>query len=164
MLPEANFSIIKSIQYHFISKAKHLYLLIMKKPLNFLCLILLSLLFLSSVHAQDLTGNDNDSVLVFASEMPEYPGGQDAMMKFLSKNMHYPPQAIKSGISGTCIYTFVVGSNGVLSGFVLDKSIGYGCNEEALRVLKLMPKWIPGKNDGVPAPVKVTLPIKFQLK
>ena len=103
-------------------------------------------------------------VMTFAEQMPEFPGGPDEMNKFLSKNIVYPPLARDNGIEGKVILAFVVSTDGKISGIEkLGKPLGWGCDEEAIRVLKSMPPWTPGKQNGKPVNVKFTLPIRFQL-
>jgi protein TonB len=97
-------------------------------------------------------------------KMPEFPGSDTALYRFLADNIHYPDSAKKAGIQGTVYIKFVVKEDGSLTDIRLLRGIGGGCDEEALRVLKSMPKWIPGKNNNKPVRVACTLPIKFILK
>jgi protein TonB len=96
-------------------------------------------------------------------QMPDFPGGELELYKFLEENIKYPPMARESGISGKVI-KFVVNKDGKISDIALLRGIGGGCDEEALRVVKKMPLWKPGKQNGVPVPVWFTLPINFILK
>lgn len=102
-----------------------------------------------------------DLVIIFAEVMPLYPGGEEAMFKFISDNTIYPIIAKEKGISGTVIVTFVVEIDGSLSNINILKDIGGGCGEEAVRIVKAMPKWIPGKHNGINVRVQYTLPIRF---
>jgi protein TonB len=96
--------------------------------------------------------------------MPEFQGGEEELMKFLKNNISYPQMAKESGIQGTVYVTFVVTSAGkVISASVL-RGIGGGCDEEALRVVKMMPEWKSGKQNGQAVPVQFNLPIKFILQ
>lgn len=96
-------------------------------------------------------------------QMPEYPGGEQIMRKFLRDNIRYPMMARESGINGTVYVTFVVSVTGQISDVKLLRGIGGGCDEEAVRVVKTMPAWIAGRQTGKPVPVQFNLPIKFSL-
>ncbi|MDR6560832.1 MULTISPECIES: energy transducer TonB [unclassified Arcicella] len=95
--------------------------------------------------------------------MPEYAGGNAALAKFLQKNLRYPRNASDAGIGGKVYVQFVVGKDGNISNIDILKGLGFGCDEEAQRVIKLMPRWNPGKQSGRNVTVKFTLPIVFQL-
>jgi protein TonB len=97
-------------------------------------------------------------------QMPEFPGGDAARIKFLKENITYPQLAKEGGITGTVYVTFVVGKDGRLSNFKILRGIGGGCDEEAVRVLRSMPPWIPGKQGGKSVPVQFNLPIRFTLQ
>lgn len=96
-------------------------------------------------------------------QFPEFPGGESGMAKFLHDNIKYPQIARESGISGTVYLTFVVSKTGKISDVRVLRGIGGGCDEEAIRVIKAMPSWIPGRQNGKPVPVQFNLPIKFTL-
>jgi protein TonB len=95
--------------------------------------------------------------------MPAFNGGMDALAKYLSKNLRYPRGAADAGVQGKVYVSFVVGRDGEISKIELLKGIGFGCDEEARRVIKGMPKWIPGKQSGRAVMCKFTLPIAFTL-
>lgn len=94
---------------------------------------------------------------------PSFPGGDGARMKFLQENIKYPQMARESGIQGTVYVTFVVERNGSVTDVKILRGIGGGCDEEAVRVVKNMPKWEPGKQRGKPVRVQFNMPIKFTL-
>lgn len=96
--------------------------------------------------------------------MPGYAGGEEAMYKYLSENIKYPQVAKETGIQGNVIVTFVVEKDGSITGVQVLKDIGGGCGEEAVRVVRAMPKWNVGKQNGVPVRVQFNLPIKFTLQ
>lgn len=96
-------------------------------------------------------------------EMPKYAGGQEAMLKFLQANIKYPEEAIKKNIQGKVIVTFTVKDEGTVTNVKVIRGIGSGCDEEAVRVVKLMPKWEPGKQNGKNVAVIYNLPIQFAL-
>jgi len=85
------------------------------------------------------------------------------MSDYISRNMYYPDSAIKHHIQGRVLVQFVVNEDGSISDAKVLKGIGYGCDEEALRVLKMMPPWKPGKQNGKPVKVYFTQPISFKL-
>ena len=95
---------------------------------------------------------------------PDFMGGQKAMMEYLYKNLKYPNPAIKSGVSGRVHLQFTIEPDGSLSNVSVLKGIGFGCDEEAMRVVKLMPNWKPGKQSGRAVRVKFNLPIVFSLE
>ncbi|MCC6725198.1 MAG: energy transducer TonB [Saprospiraceae bacterium] len=97
-------------------------------------------------------------------QMPVYPDGEAALLKFIYENIQYPVLARENGVQGTVYITFVVERDGSITNVKTVRDIGGGCGEEAIRVVKLMPKWLPGKQRGVPVRVQFTLPIKYDLK
>ncbi|NVO18518.1 MAG: energy transducer TonB [Bacteroidetes bacterium] len=96
-------------------------------------------------------------------EMPAFPGGETKMLQFLRENIRYPEQARENSISGTVYVSFVVGKNGNISDIKILRGIGGGCDEEAYRVVKSMPAWIPGKQNGKAVPTQFNMPIIFKL-
>lgn len=96
--------------------------------------------------------------------MPEYPGGMSEMMNFLRQQVKYPEAAKKKGLQGRSVIHFVVEKDGNLSDFKVVSSAGKMLDAEALRVVKTMPKWKPGRIKGKPVRVKFNLPIEFRLK
>jgi len=96
-------------------------------------------------------------------QAPQYKGGLAEMGAFLQKNLKYPPKAAQAEVQGRVFVEFTVASDGKIENVNAIKGIGFGCDEEAVRVVKLMKNWIPGKQAGVPVKVRFTLPIVFQL-
>ena len=96
--------------------------------------------------------------------MPEFPGGEAALNAYLAKNINYPQMAVDNEIQGKVIVEFVVGKDGSIRDAKLVKGIGFGCNEEAVRVIKNMPKWQAGKQNGREVNVSYRVPVKFILK
>jgi TonB family protein len=94
---------------------------------------------------------------------PEYKGGLDSLFAFLKRNIKYPAKAIESGIQGTVFVQFVASETGKISHVKCIRGIGGGCDEEAVRVAKMMPNWNPGLTPDEPEPVMFGIPIKFQL-
>jgi TonB family protein len=95
---------------------------------------------------------------------PEFPGGMEALIKYLSENIKYPEQAKKENIQGRVFVAFVVEKDGSVTDAKLLRGIGGGCDEEALRVVNAMPKWKPGMQRGVPVRVQYNIPISFKLQ
>ncbi|GEM_PF-79275 len=97
-------------------------------------------------------------------QMPAFPGGESAMITFISQNLKYPEDAQKARVEGRVIVRFVVDEVGNITNVEIVRGIGESSDNEALRVVKSMPKWTPGKQNGVNVPVYFTLPISFKLK
>lgn len=106
---------------------------------------------------------DSDGVYLMPDQMPEFPGGMQAMMKFLTTNIKYPVEAQKKGVSGRVIVQFVIMEDGTLDQAKVVRGIDPLLDEEALRVVKLMPKWKPGMDRGEAVKVRFTAPIMFNL-
>ncbi len=110
-------------------------------------------------------GNMPDDKLYDVVEvMPEYPGGMVAMMRFLQDNVQYPFKAAKQNINGRVVVQFIVEKDGRVGHAKIARSVHPLLDEEALRVVRLMPKWTPGKQKGKPVRVKFNIPITFRLK
>lgn len=105
----------------------------------------------------------NDSVYQVVDQMPEFPGGMEAMMKFVADNVKYPEEAKDKNIKGRVFVGFVVEKDGSVINAKVLRGIGGGCDEEALRVVKAMPKWKPGIKDGKPVRVSYQMPFMFKL-
>lgn len=99
----------------------------------------------------------------YVSQMPEYIGGYLAMRNWLSKEISYPEYAVENEIEGTVYVSFIINVDGTISSAQLMSGIGYGCDEEAIRSINKMPRWLPGKQNSTPVRVKITIPIKFEL-
>lgn len=105
-----------------------------------------------------------DQPFVIVEQMPQFPGGEKEMMKFIKNNLRYPSLAAENGISGTVIVNFVVDRDGRITRIKVVRGIGGGCDEEAVRVLGKMPVWSPGKQGGKAVLVSYTVPFKFILQ
>lgn len=105
-----------------------------------------------------------ETEFVVVEQQPEYPGGLAALRSFLGKNLQYPSSATSAGISGKVYVSFVVATDGSLSDIAVLKGIGFGCDEEATRVIRQMPRWRPGKQSGRAVRVRYNLPITFTLE
>jgi periplasmic protein TonB len=134
-----------------------------------------------STQTQEGTGDDNvivptetgngpveekaPEIFTIVEEMPEFPGGAAAMMKYIQNTMQYPQMEREAGIQGKCYIKFVVEMDGSIGAAEILKGVpgGAGLDKEALRVVRSMPKWKPGKNNGKPARVYFNLPISFKM-
>ena len=105
----------------------------------------------------------DDGVFVLVETMPEFPGGENAMYKYFVDNLKYSEQAKKEKITGKVYISFVVERDGSISNAEVLRGIGGGCDEEALRVVRNMPKWKPGTQRNKPVRVQYTLPLNFKL-
>ena len=107
---------------------------------------------------------EETKVFDVVEQMPSFPGGDAELMKFLSTHIKYPVVAEENGIQGRVIATFVVERDGSISDVKVIKSVDPSLDKEAIRVLKSMPKWIPGKQNGSAVRVKYTVPVTFKLQ
>lgn len=105
-----------------------------------------------------------EQIFTVVENEPEFPGGMDALYKYLSQNIKYPQLARENGITGKVYVTFVVEKDGSIANPKILRDIGGGCGAEAIRVVKAMPKWNPGKQRGKAVRVQFNLPVNFNLK
>jgi protein TonB len=96
--------------------------------------------------------------------MPTFPGGPAALMKYLAENIKYPAEAQNNGIQGRVVVSFVVERDGSLSDFQIVRSVDPSIDEEAIRVAKAMPRWIPGRQNGSTTRVKYNVPVSFRIQ
>ena len=95
---------------------------------------------------------------------PSFPGGNAALMSWLSSNIHYPPVAEENGIQGRVVVSFVVEPDGSITNVQVVRGVDPSLDKEAVRVTKAMPKWQPGKQNGQAVRVKYNLPVTFKLQ
>jgi len=124
---------------------------------------LMMLVLLFSFMTSTAQTKKNDMVFDVVEVMPQFPGGQIAMLQYLMKNIKYPEQAMKEGIQGRVAVRFIVEKDGSISDVKPVLSVHPLLNKEAVRVVKSMPKWSPGKHNGKPVRVRFNLPIMFKL-
>lgn len=105
-----------------------------------------------------------ETPFVSVEKMPEFPGGEEALYKYLSKNLKYPDIAKEQNLQGKVFVQFIVEKDGSISNPKAVRDIGGGCGEEAVRVVRGMPKWTPGKQRTQTVRVQYTLPVVFQLE
>ncbi len=111
--------------------------------------------------ANSIAQLNDTTVYVVVEHQPEFPGGLDAMKNYLLANVRYTAEAKKAGIKDRVIISFIIEPDGQMTEIRLLKEIGYGCDEEAIRVVKKMPRWTPGNQSGKPLRVKYNLPVLF---
>ena len=107
---------------------------------------------------------EETKVFDVVEEMPQFPGGQAALLEYLAKNIKYPVVAEENGVQGRVIVTFVVERDGSITDVRVVKSVDPSLDKEAARVVKSMPKWQPGKQNGSAVRVKYTVPVQFRLQ
>ena len=125
-------------------------------------LVALAVLCSTSAMAQ-IVVVDEEIFLVVENE-PEFPGGEDSLYAYIARNIKYPEAAKKEKIEGRVFVTFVIEKDGQVSSAKILRDIGGGCGEEAIRVVKSMPKWKPGTQRGNPVRVQFNLPVSFMLE
>jgi TonB family protein len=136
----------------------------MKKIISCLVFLFLTLCLFSQVVEEEMPPKEEKIIYSIVEEKPVFDGGDKAMFKFLAGNMRYPAEARSHHIEGTVILRYLINSDGSLSDIQVIRGISGGCSEEAIRVVKSMPNWIPGKHNGEAVNIYYTLPIKFKLE
>lgn len=118
-----------------------------------------------SIQVVDLSNSITDGDLVFGmcEQQPEFPGGEMALMKFIKENLHYPEQCVKDSIEGRVTLSFSIEKDGSITNIKVMRSPHEVLSQEAIRIVKLMPKWKPGGVNGKIKKVKYVLPITFRL-
>ena len=116
------------------------------------------------VIADEKPKEEETKVFDVVEQMPEFPGGQGALLKWISDHIKYPAVAEENGIQGRVVCTFVVERDGSVTDVQVARSIDPSLDKEAVRVLKQMPRWNPGKQNGSSVRVKYTVPVTFRLQ
>ena len=124
---------------------------------------LMMLVLLFSFMTSTAQTKKNNMVFDVVEVMPQYPGGQIAMLKYIMENIKYPEQAMKEGIQGRVTVRFIVEKDGSISDVKPVLSVHPLLNKEAVRVVKSMPTWTPGKQNGKPVRVRFNVPVMFKL-
>jgi len=117
-----------------------------------------------TIETPEITNEVKETIYTWAEEMPKFPGGETELRKFFSQNLIYPEIAKRAGVEGKVILSFIVDKNGNIVDVKVAKSIGAGCDEEAMRVINIMPRWIPGKQNGNPVLTRINIPVVFKLR
>lgn len=115
-------------------------------------------------HKVIVEDKEPEKPFVSVEQMPQFPGGDVELMKFINGGIKYPTIAAENGIEGRVVIRFVVGKDGNVSDVQVVRSLDPSCDKEAVRVVKTMPKWVPGKQNGRNVPVYYTLPVLFKLQ
>ena len=110
-----------------------------------------------------VVAEDENKIFTVVEQQPEFQGGYEAMMNFLKKNIRYPASARRMGVDGTVYVSFVVSKDGSISEVKVIRGLSADLDQEAVRVVSMMPPWRPGKQNGKPVFVRFVLPIKFKL-
>jgi protein TonB len=126
-------------------------------------LLFLSLQIFSTDQAYCQTTGEPNQVYSFVDQVAEFPGGQDAMFRYLIKQIHYPTEARIKKIEGTVVLTFIVTETGKIRDIQVARGIEKSCDEEAIRVVRTMPDWTPAVLNGKKVAMQYTLPIKYKL-
>ena len=124
---------------------------------------LMMLVLLFSFMTSTAQTKKNNMVYDVVEVMPQFPGGQIAMMKYIMENIKYPKQIMEEGIQGRVTVIFIVEKDVRVSNVRLLRSVQPSLDKEAIRVVKSMPKWTPGKHNGKPVRVRFNLPVMFKL-
>ena len=114
--------------------------------------------------AQIKNAESTEKTFEVVEQMPTFPGGDAALMKYLSENIKYPKAAEKAGEQGRVVVNFIVEKDGAISNVNVVRSVTPTLDAEAVRVIKAMPKWVPGKQDGQSVRVKYNVPVSFRLQ
>ncbi|WP_018617830.1 TonB family protein [Spirosoma luteum] len=117
----------------------------------------------STTQQSSLTSSTGE-VFTIVEQQPEFPGGKPALGQYLRSTIRYPADAHRYSIQGNVLVEFTITADGTIDNAFIQTGIGGGCNEEALRVVRQMPKWNPGKQNGNPVATQFVLPIKFELE
>jgi TonB family protein len=104
---------------------------------------------------------EQPEIFTIVENTPEFPGGEKALEKYFTDNLNYPEAAKNAGISGKVMVSFVVEADGSLSDIRIMRGLGFGCDEEVIRLIRQMPDWKPGKQRGKPVKVRMILPVIF---
>ena len=146
-------------------QTKHVEQLKTKEMKKLIMMSLMAMFGLTTVSAQKtVVAEKNQQVFDVVEQMPEYPGGIQALFEYLQQNVKYPEDAKKQKIEGRVIATFVVETDGSINNVEVVKPAFPSLDAEAVRVLSAMPKWKPGMQSGKAVRVKYTVPINFNLK
>lgn len=126
-------------------------------------IIILSFLFIKS-YSQDTSKTKKEEVYIIVEDMPEFPGGDKALKEFIKSNSKYPLQEKNSAKQGKVFVYFVINKEGNVEQINIKRSVNAELDEEAIRIIKSMPKWKPGTQRGNPVKVAYTVPITFNLE
>ena len=123
----------------------------------FLFLTLLSLTVISQAQ-------NKDAIYTVVDQMPQFQGGPEGLGSFIRSNLSYPREALDNNIQGVVVASFIVEKDGSVSNIEIIKGLGYGCDQEVIRLIRLMPQWTPGKKESMNVRVKLNIPVEFKLR
>ncbi|MBN2727714.1 MAG: energy transducer TonB [Bacteroidales bacterium] len=113
--------------------------------------------------AQSVQAQAEEPFFVSVDQMPEFSSGQKGLGDYIRGNLSYPREALDAKVEGIVIASFIVEKDGSISNIGIVKGLGHGCDEEVVRLIKMMPNWTPGQKDGKAVRVKLTIPVQFNL-
>ena len=117
----------------------------------------------SLIDSNKRTEIDSDKVFSSVEEMPKFPGGDEALLKYVGMHLNYPKEALRNNVQGKCILKFVVTKIGTIGKIKIVRSLSQECDEEAKRVVRTLPEFFPGRQNGRPVNVWYTLPVNVRL-
>lgn len=135
----------------------------MKAILSMFCLLFFSALSAQDADSTAVTTPKEEEIFMVVEDMPEFPGGQKAMMQYIIDSLVYPKAALEIGIQAKVVVQFVIDETGKVGNVkVISKPMGWGLDQEAIRIVESMPNWTPGKQRGKAVKVRYVLPIRFE--
>jgi TonB family protein len=135
----------------------------MKQYLKYLLAISIMLSGLKAFTQTDSSSKAAEEEETFVNIMPQFPGGDNAMMEFIISKLKYPPYAIENDIQGKVVVSFIVAADGYLDSIYVLKGIDPSLDSAAINLIRLMPRWTPGSQNGKLVRVKYNLPLTFRL-
>ena len=124
----------------------------------------LKLVFAFVIVCNFVSAQSDNQIETFIEVMPEFPGGETARSKFIGDNLLFPESARNNNIEGRVVAQFIVRNTGIIDSIKILRGIGGGCDEEVIRIIKLMPEWKPAFQNGKAVSVKFILPVNFVLE
>jgi len=125
--------------------------------------IFLLTVFFFAFAFQSVQAQEEEPFYVVVDQMPEFPQGQEGLGDYIRGNLSYPRTALDAKKEGIVIASFIVEKDGNITNIEIVRGLGYGCDEEVIRLIKMMPQWKPGLKDGKPVRVKLNIPVQFKL-
>lgn len=138
----------------------------MKAILSIFCLLFFYTLSAQEADSTAVTApkDKEEEIFTVVEEVPQFPGGEQAMMIYVYRNLRYPPLALENNIQGKVVVQFIIDETGKVDSVkIVSKPLGWGIEEEAIRVVESMPTWTPGKQKGKGVRVRYVLPIRFKI-
>ncbi len=111
-----------------------------------------------------IQAQNKEAIFTVVDQMPQFQGGPEGLGSFIRSNLSYPREALDNKIEGVVVAAFIVEKDGSVSNVEIVKGIGHGCDQEVIRLIRLMPKWTPGKKDNANVRVKLNIPVEFKLR